>query len=178
MSMNADALRQDIVEALPRLRRFAYSLTGARHDADDLLQATVERLLERGVPKDASVQKWAFRVCKNIWIDEIRARQVRRNAAESGKIGGETATDGERVVMEKVTFAQVNEAMAKLPDEQRAALSLVALEGLSYAEAAETLGAPIGTIMSRIARARRALSEALDMGAGEGPEAGLPAGVR
>lgn len=178
MSMNADALRQDIVEALPRLRRFAYSLTGARHDADDLLQATVERLLERGVPKDASVQRWAFRVCKNIWIDEIRSRQVRKNAAASGKVGGETVVDGERIVMDRMTFTQVNEAMARLPDEQRAALSLVALEGFSYAEAAEALGAPIGTIMSRIARARRALSEALNRGAGEGPEAGLPAGVQ
>lgn len=177
MPRTADALRQDIVEALPRLRRFAYSLTGARHDADDLLQATVERLLERGVPKDASVPKWAFRVCRNIWIDEMRSRRVRRNAAASGKVGGESEVDGERIVMDRVTFAQVNKAMAALPDEQRAALSLVALEGLSYAEAAETLGAPIGTIMSRIARARRALSDALNAGAKGAPDAGLPAGA-
>lgn len=176
--MNADALRQDIVEALPRLRRYAYSLTGARHDADDLLQTTVERLLERGVPKGASVQKWAFRVCKNIWIDEIRARQVRRTAAASGKVGWQDDVDGERIVIERVTFTQVNEAMATLPDEQRAALSLVALEGLSYAEAADVLGAPIGTIMSRIARARRALSEVLEAGADKGPGAGVPAGAR
>lgn len=177
MPRTADALRQDIIEALPRLRRFAYSLTGARHDADDLLQATVERLLERGVPKDASVPKWAFRVCRNIWIDEIRSRQVRTTAAASGKVGGEEKVDGERIVMDRVTFAQVNKAMATLPDEQRAALSLVALEGCSYAEAAEILGAPIGTIMSRIARARRALSEVLDFGSDDEPGVELPAGA-
>lgn len=178
MPRTADALRQDIIEALPRLRRFAYSLTGARHDADDLLQATVERLLERGVPKDASVLKWAFRVCRNIWIDEIRSRRVRSNAAASGKVGGESEVDGERIVMDRVTFAQVNKAMATLPPDQRAALSLVAIEGLSYAEAAEVLDTPIGTIMSRIARARRALSEVLDVGDGDGQGAGLPAGAQ
>lgn len=161
MSMNFDVLRQEIVECLPRLRRFAYALTGTPHDADDLLQGTVERLLEKGVPEDADVRKWAFRVCKNIWIDEIRARKVRTTAAQSGKIGGDGKVDGERIVMDRLTFAEVDKAMQALPNEQRAALALVALEGFSYAEAAEALEAPIGTIMSRIARARRALSDGL-----------------
>jgi len=161
MSMDADALRHEIVELLPRLRRYAYALTGARADADDLLQTTVERLLLRGVPDDAHMSKWAFRVCKNIWIDEIRARNVRSTAAASGKASSEERVDGERVIMDKLAFVEVNKAMGNLPDEQRAALSLVALEGLSYAEAAETLGAPIGTIMSRIARARKTLTEIL-----------------
>lgn len=159
--MEADALRQEILELLPRLRRYAYALTGARADADDLLQATVERLLSRGAPADADVRKWSFRICKNIWIDEIRARTVRSTAALSGKVGGEQEVDGERLVMDRMEVAEVNAAMASLPDEQRAAISLVALEGLSYAEAAEVLGTPIGTIMSRIARARKALSEKL-----------------
>ncbi|MEZ5894079.1 MAG: sigma-70 family RNA polymerase sigma factor [Parvularculaceae bacterium] len=161
MPMEADALRQEILELLPRLRRYAYALTGARADADDLLQATVERLLQRGAPADADIQRWAFRICKNIWIDEIRARAVRTTAASTGKAGGETQVDGERVVMNRIAVAEVNEAMAALPDEQRAAISLVALEGMSYAEAAEVLGTPIGTIMSRIARARKALGEKL-----------------
>lgn len=159
--MKSDALRQGIVELLPRLRRFAYALTGARADADDLLQATVERLLVKGAPDDVDLRKWAFRVCKNIWIDEIRARNVRTQAAVSGKIGGEERVDGEKAVMDKIAFSEVNEAMSKLPDEQRAALSLVALEAFSYAEAADALGAPIGTIMSRIARARKALAQSL-----------------
>lgn len=159
--MEADALRQEIIEHLPRLRRFAYALTGARADADDLLQATVERLLERGAPKDADLRKWSFRICKNIWIDEIRSRKVRVTAAVSGKLGGGEQVDGERIAMDKIAFAEVNEAMNALPNEQRAAISLVALEGMSYAEAAAALDAPIGTIMSRIARARKALADAL-----------------
>lgn len=159
--MKSDALRQGIVDLLPRLRRFAYALTGARADADDLLQASVERLLKKGAPDDADLSKWAFRVCKNIWIDEIRARKVRVQAAVSGKVGGEEVIDGEHIMMSKMAFLEVNEAMGKLPDEQRAALSLVALEGFSYADAAEALDAPIGTVMSRIARARKALAQSL-----------------
>lgn len=161
MPMEADALRQKILELLPRLRRYAYAITGSRADADDLLQATVERLLTRGAPSDADLQRWAFRVCKNIWIDEARARTVRSTAVAAGRLGDGAEVDGEQVVMDRITFSQVNAAMQALPEEQRAAISLVALEGMSYAEAASILGAPIGTIMSRIARARRALSERL-----------------
>lgn len=172
--MNADALRQGIVELLPRLRRFAYSLTGARADADDLLQATVERLLDRAAPEDVDLARWSFRICRNIWIDEIRARNVRTIAAASGKLGGDEAVDGERTAMDKMAFNEVNTAMDRLPDEQRAALALVALEGYTYAEAAEALDAPIGTIMSRIARARAALAAALKpetLGADRAPKA-------
>ncbi|HXI87318.1 MAG TPA: sigma-70 family RNA polymerase sigma factor [Parvularculaceae bacterium] len=159
--MNDDALRRGIVDLLPQLRRFAFALTGVREDADDLLQATAERLLERGAPADADLGKWAFRVCKNIWIDEIRARQVRRAAAQSGKLAGDENLDGERLAIERLTVSKVNKAFAELSEDQRAALSLVAVEGLSYAEAAEALGSPIGTVMSRISRARQALAEAL-----------------
>ncbi len=161
MSMNRDALRREIVELLPRLRRYAYALTGARADADDLLQATVERVLTKGAPEDVALIKWSFRVCKNIWIDEIRSRKVRVSAAASGKITGEEKVDGERVVMGKLAFVEVNIAMSKLPDDQRAVLSLVALDGCSYKQAAEILQTPIGTVMSRLARARRAISALL-----------------
>ena len=178
MSMNADALRQEIVEILPQLRRFAYSLTGAPHDADDLLQATVERLLDRGAPTDVDLLKWSFRICKNIWIDEIRARKVRTTAAVSGKVGGEGKVDGERIVMDRITLTQVNNAMDGLPDEQRAALSLVAIEGFSYAEAADILDTPIGTIMSRIARARRALSNNINVEGMELKSGRIPSGAR
>ncbi|NOX84333.1 MAG: RNA polymerase sigma factor [Alphaproteobacteria bacterium] len=162
MSMNRDALRREIVELLPRLRRYAYALTGARADADDLLQATVERVLTRGTPEDVALIKWSFRVCKNIWIDEIRARRVRVTAAASGKITEEEKVDGERVIMGKLAFVEVNIAMSKLPDDQRAVLSLVALDGCSYKQAAEILQTPIGTVMSRLARARRAIAVLLD----------------
>ncbi|MBP9034093.1 MAG: RNA polymerase sigma factor [Pseudomonadales bacterium] len=159
--MNADALRRELLALLPRLRRYAYALTGVRHDADDLLQATLERLLVKGVPEAVDVDKWSFRVCRNMWIDEIRARRVRSAVPfeESGAM--EQTFDGENALMSKLGLAEISDAMQALPEEQRAALSLVVLEGLSYAQAAEVLETPIGTIMSRIARARAALSKAL-----------------
>ena len=73
----------------------------------------------------------------------------------------EQAFDGENALMSKLALAEISDAMDELPEEQRAALSLVVLEGLSYAQAAEVLETPVGTIMSRIARARAALSRAL-----------------
>lgn len=164
MAKDAEVLRLEILAALQPVRRFAYALTGTRADADDLLQATVVRLLERGVPDDADTRKWAFRVCKNMWIDEIRARKVRRDAAQSADLQPDADHDGERAAIGAVALAEAERAMAALPEDQRAALSLVAIEGLTYAEAAEALQTPIGTIMSRISRARAALAAALPSG--------------
>lgn len=147
----------ELLARLPRLRRFCFALTGARHDADDLLQATVERLLLKRPPEDADLTKWMFRVCKNRWIDEIRAQKVRRT--EDLDEAYATSSGGEHETLQRLTFAQVNTAMAKLPDEQRAVMSLVAVEGYSYKEAAEILQLPIGTVMSRLSRARAALAE-------------------
>jgi RNA polymerase sigma-70 factor (ECF subfamily) len=161
MSKSFGALRQEIVETLPSLRRFAYALAGTRADADDLLQSTILRLLERGAPEDADVRKWAFRVCRNIWIDDRRARAVRLQAATSGALDGATAVDGERAAIGRLALDEADRALAALPTEQRAALTLVAVEGMTYAEAADALDVPVGTIMSRIARARAALCDAL-----------------
>ncbi|OGT59334.1 MAG: RNA polymerase subunit sigma-70 [Gammaproteobacteria bacterium RIFCSPHIGHO2_12_FULL_63_22] len=152
-------MRDELTLALPDIRRFAYALTGARADADDLLQATVERILEKGAPADADMRKWSYRVAKNIWIDEIRSRRVRTRAVSEGKVEINDRLDGERVVLGAISLAEVNRAMERLPDDQRAALSLVAVEGLSYADAAQALDVPIGTVMSRIARARAALAD-------------------
>ncbi len=136
------------------------SLTGATHDADDLAQATIRRLLEKRAPDDVDLSKWMFRVCKNIWIDEIRARKV-RTASNLEDTPDAAATDGERVVMNRLMFDRVNDCMAALPDEQRAVISLVAIEGYSYKEAASILNIPIGTVMSRLSRARLALADLL-----------------
>ena len=153
--------RQDLIEQLPRLKRFCLSLTSDPTDADDLLQITVERLLEKGMPSDAHVAKWAHRVCRNLWIDEIRSRDVRIRYAQSESVSegaGTTAANTD----EWVQLDRVAAAMEKLPPEQRAALVKVAVEGCSYAEAATLLEVPIGTIMSRVARARKALAEDLE----------------
>jgi RNA polymerase sigma factor (sigma-70 family) len=150
----------DELEALvPTIRRFAFSLTGSMHDADDLLQNTIERILTKGVPEDVHLTKWAFRICRNLWIDEHRSRKVRQDATQKPELQQNQITDGEQTMTNQVTIEQVNKAMANLPDEQRSIISLVAVEGLTYREVAETLGIPIGTVMSRLSRARITLSD-------------------
>jgi len=140
------------------LRRFCHALTGNVADADDLLQDTIVRLLDKGLPENANLRKWAFRVCKNIWFDELRARKVRRDWARE-QISGPTAfEDGERAMQSNITLAETQSAMKDLPREQRLILSLVAVEGMSYRDAAETADVPLGTVMSRLSRARAFLS--------------------
>ncbi len=154
-------MRQEITQLLPSLRRFAYSLTGSMPDADDLLQNTVERLLSRSRPDDADITPWAFRVCRNVWIDECRARKVRRDASEQPELIEGQVVDGERQVANEIEVSRVDDAMGRLPGDQRQIISLVAIRGLSYQAVAEILSVPKGTVMSRLARARAALSEAL-----------------
>ena len=139
------------------------SLTGNIADADDLLQLVVERILKHGAPEGAHLQKWGFRICRNLWIDEMRSRQVRQHIAVedmSVEIRGE---DGEQTAMAKLTLKEVDRALERLPEDQRTAICLVSVEGQSYAEAAETLDVPIGTIMSRVSRARRSLADIFDV---------------
>ncbi len=154
-----DNRQQELLDILPNVRRFALSLAGNLADADDLLQSTVERLLDRGVPRDAEVLPWSLKVCRNLWIDELRSRKVRRDAASDPAVAGDQAFCGEKQVLGEMTLSEVQGLLATLPEEQCAVLELVAVEGHSYKEAAALLDIPIGTVMSRLARARAALIE-------------------
>jgi len=152
--------RQALLEELSGLRRFALSLTGEMADADDLLQATVERVLQKGMPEDAHVGKWTYRVCKNLWIDELRSREVRQRSPHMlTAVQVDEAPSAEHIASDEREMAGVTRALNKLPTDQRLALGLVAIDGRTYAEAADILEVPIGTIMSRISRARRFLVE-------------------
>jgi RNA polymerase sigma-70 factor (ECF subfamily) len=154
-------LVERIVGLLPRLRRFALTLTRRWEDADDLVQATVERALTRlgGWKEDTRLDSWLFKMMQNLWIDQTRARRVRGGDA----VGGEAelallpGVDGRPVMEARLTLQATLEAAMQLPEDQRAALLLVVVEGFSYREAAEVLDVPIGTVMSRISRARAAL---------------------
>ena len=154
-----------MLEGLPRLRRFARSLTGNAADADDLMQATAEKVLTTGVPDDVDVLRWMFKVCKNLFIDQIRAQDVRRRAAERPELvelAEQTEISGEDVAIGELSLREVDRAMAKLNEHQRAVITLIAVEGLTYKEAAQVLDVPIGTVMSRLARARAVLADSLD----------------
>jgi len=149
--------REILLAELGSLRRFCRSLSGSAADADDLLQMTVERILEKGMPADADAVKWAYRVCKNAWIDELRSRDVRQRYPQQMAWDSDEAPSAEVTAGQERALEVAARALEELPPDQRLALTLVAVEGKSYAEAADILEVPVGTIMSRIARARAQL---------------------
>jgi len=157
-----------LIAALPRLRRFARGLTGSASEADDLVQAACERALmrEHQFQEGTRFDSWMFRIVQTIWIDQLRSRDVRKED------GGELAEDRlgtdapVRWTEARLALAEVRQAVECLPADHRSVLMLVTVEGLSYKEAADVVGVPVGTIMSRLARARAALQAQLDAGAG------------
>jgi RNA polymerase sigma-70 factor, ECF subfamily len=146
------------------LRRFALSLAKNVHDADDLVQTAVVRALSSPLPEsvDTRLESWMYTVVKNLWIDETRRRKV-RGVAEPVEQLQEIAGDDGRTTMEaRSELAYVKRAFDKLSPELRGAAALVILNGLSYREAAELLEVPIGTVLSRVARTRQALLQAVE----------------
>ena len=161
MPLMTEVQRGELLNNLGAIKRFCLSMTGSAADADDLLQLTVERLLERGMPADADVTRWTYRVCRNIWLDELRSREVRTRYVQSEVAANGDAHEVESEAQITLELERASLAMSKLPEEQRSVLLLVAVEGRSYAEVAEILDIPIGTVMSRVARARRAVADKL-----------------
>ena len=155
-----DEFRQALTTLLPRLRRFGLALTASSADADELVQVACERVLLRSdqLRDAARMDAWMYGIMRNLWIDELRHRRVRRHeemeAAEH--VVGE---DGLAVVEGRMTLATVRATMLQLAPEHRAVLMVVCVDGLTYKEAADVLGIPIGTVMSRLARARLDLHE-------------------
>ncbi len=107
---------------------------------------------------EADTLRWALRVCRNRWVDEIRSRQVRA-AGDIDEMPDAVAVDGEGEMEGRMALFGAESAIASLPQEFREVLMLVAVEGMKYKEAAELIGVPVGTVMSRLARARKALAE-------------------
>lgn len=155
-----DVIRGQLGELLPRLRRFARVITRNVHDADDLVQVAVEKALTRAAQwrPESRLDSWMFGIMKNAWIDEIRSRSRRERVhapAEAGEHVGDSSAAARDIAL------SVQAAMETLPEEQRLAIGLVLVEGLSYREAAEALDIPVGTLTSRLARGRQALQAAL-----------------
>jgi len=158
---------EQLIAVLPRLRRFARGLAGAAADADDLVQAACERALARAhqFEEGTRFDSWMFRIVQTIWIDQLRAREVRKEDGDVAeeRLGSDAAV---RRVEARLALAEVRQAIQLLPPDQRTVLMLVTVEGLSYKEAATVADVPVGTIMSRLARARTALQRHLDAGGG------------
>ena len=154
-----ERLDRAIVDLLPRLRRLARALARDAADADDLVQQTVERaLVHRGQWRPGTrLDSWMFRIMKNAWIDEARARTRRGQIFSPEEAGENAGADGAAAMETRLAARSVAEAMARLPDDQRLAVALVLVEGLSYREAAEVMEVPQGTLTSRLGRGRAAL---------------------
>ena len=158
------AFDQELVAALPKLRRFAFGLTGSIDEGDDLVQAACERALARRdqYKPGTRLVSWMYRIVQTVWIDRLRHRRrgptVMDPTALADLPGGDAAAEMES----RLALAEVRRAIAGLPPEQRTVLLLISEEGAAYREAAEILQLPIGTVMSRLARARLALGKALE----------------
>jgi RNA polymerase sigma-70 factor (ECF subfamily) len=157
--MSTNPFCEELTALLPRLRRFARGLTHDGADADDLCQQTIERALrsrqqwQEGTRLDA----WVYRIMRNQWIDEVRARTRRSQTFAHEEEGMNVGMAGDRDTENLVELGNVGRALARLPDEQREAVVLVLVEGFAYKEAAEIIGVPQGTLTSRLGRGREAL---------------------
>ncbi len=149
---------------LPRLRRFAYGLTGSIDEGDDLVQITCERAI-RNIDTwqvGTRLDSWMYRIARNQFLNQVRAGKTRGLRLEVADIDRHNYVDGARAMEAQLTLDAVRDLTARLPEEQRSILLLVCVEGLSYKEVSAVLDIPMGTVTSRLARARAALKEGLD----------------
>lgn len=165
-----DGSAPDFVQHIPRLRRYARALTGDRGRADDLVQDTLERALVKFHlwRPGSDLRAWMFTIMHNVYINQIRAS----SAAVVSALDDEAVQPAIRATQsDRLEVMDLQVALLTLPEEQRDVLLLVGLEQMTYEEAAGVLNVPIGTVMSRLSRARERLRLLLK---GGGPQhAGL-----
>jgi RNA polymerase sigma-70 factor (ECF subfamily) len=157
MSLDPD-IRDALLKAVPNLRAFAVSLSGNVDRADDLVQETLMRALANieSFQPGTNLSAWLFTILRNQFRSEYRKR--RREVEDvDGKYSDKLKTQPEQ--LSKIEFTELREALTRLPDDQREALLLVGASGFSYEEAAEICGCAVGTIKSRVNRARHRLAE-------------------
>lgn len=159
-----EKFERELLALLPRLRRFARSLTRDAAQADDLCQTAVERALMRRSQQteDGRLDAWMFMIMRNCWIDE-RRRQSRALARVDPGTSPEAISESAAQTGDPLSALYLHQAMNSLSDEQREAAALVWVEGFSYQEAADWLQIPIGTLTSRLSRARGRLMESLEV---------------
>lgn len=161
----------DVVGQLPALLRYARALVRDPADAEELVHETLLRAYERRDSFDTrrSLRPWLFSLLHNLFVDIYRRRQMEErvvDALTADPVAAPPPPDADT----RVQLAEIHQAFTRLPEAQRAALHLVAVEGLSYQDAADALSIPIGTLMSRLSRARATL-RLLDQPAGQRPHA-------
>jgi RNA polymerase sigma-70 factor, ECF subfamily len=135
-------------------------LTGSVADADDLTQTTLERAMVRQhqFQPGTKLESWVFRMAQNLWIDQQRSRKSRGPHAELDEAHADPRSE------QMAQGMDITRTIAGLPEDQRVVVGLVLVEGFSYQEAADMLRTPIGTVMSRLSRARERIREVLSVG--------------
>jgi RNA polymerase sigma-70 factor (ECF subfamily) len=161
--------RDSIVAEIPRLRRYAHALLGEANRADDLVQDTLERALSRWrlwqpLGGQGTPRAWLFAIMHNLFINQLKAGKAVEFRPDDELPDLPTRPTQE----DALGLRDLARALATLPGDQREILLLIGLEELSYQEAAKVLGVPIGTVMSRLSRARARLRGVLDEEAGGG----------
>lgn len=149
---------------LPRLRRFGAALAGSNDEGDDIVHAAIERALSRSGQwqPGTRLDSWMFRIMQNIWKDRRRRLRTDREKQTLEMAATDLAIDGQRVTETSLMLTRAREQFARLSDDHRMVLALVVIDGHSYQEAASLLEIPIGTLMSRLYRAREALREMIE----------------
>jgi len=146
----------DIASHIPRLRRYARALTGDSSAADDLVQDTLERAWRRLAMwrVGSDLRAWLFTIMHNIFVNQIKSEPRMR-----GQATGLATTDSEVTapLEDRLVLRDLHKALSHLSHEQREVLLLIGLEQMTYGEAAEVLGIPVGTVMSRLSRGREQL---------------------
>lgn len=147
----------------PRLLRLAYAWCHDRDLADDLVQETLAKALAHGgqLRDEKAMEAWLFSILNNCWRDHLRQRRDFSDIAELDEVIFDPAPGPEGRLASRQASARVRHAIASLPMAQRQVVTLVDIEECSYAEVAQILDVPVGTVMSRLARARQALKTRL-----------------
>lgn len=154
---------EQVAQQLPALRRYARALTGDRWAADDLLQDTLERACSkwRLWIAGTNLRAWLFTLMHNLYLNERRSAQARAAAIAIDDVANELVAPGRSLD----DALDLDRCLQCLPADQRAVLLLVTLEDMSYQEVARVLKMPVGTVMSRLSRARARLRELMEAGA-------------
>ena len=149
-----------LLTELPRLRRYARALVGDRAAADDLVQDTLERAWSRVAQwrQGSDLRAWLFSIMHNLRVDQLRRPGLKTLPMEDGDF----AVPARATQSDRLELNDLESALARLPEEHRAVLLLVAIEEMRYDEVAATLGIPVGTVMSRLSRGRERLRLILD----------------
>lgn len=159
LSEAQEALIDDLEGFIPRLRRYARSLSGDHARADDLTQDTLLRALDKlhQFQPGTNLVAWLFTIMRNTYLNGIRAAKFTKDADPHEM---QIPTPGNQI--DSLALQELSVAIDTLPEDQRETLMLIGVEGLAYQEVAEIMGVPIGTVRSRLSRARAALRPLLE----------------